>query len=66
MKNLGMVSALVLILAACSDGADTNLAATDPAEESQVAGGHLQDVIDHPRRDEERARDQWRHPRRSG
>lgn len=62
MKTVGMVSALALILAACSDGAETTSAVTDAAEESQVAGANLAEVIGHSRRDETRARDEWRHP----
>jgi len=62
MKTVGIVSALALILAACSDGAETTSAETNGAEESRVAGANLADVIGHARRDETRARDEWRHP----
>jgi len=62
MKTLGTVGALALILAACSSGAETTSAATDAAEESQVARARLAEVIGHSRRDETRARDEWRHP----
>lgn len=58
MKTMGIVGALALVLAASFGGAETTSAAT----ESQVAGTNLADVIDHPRRDEKRARDKWRHP----
>ncbi len=62
MKTVGIVSALALILAACSDGAETTSVETNGAEESRVAGANLADVIGHARRDERRARDEWRHP----
>ena len=62
MKTMGIVSALALILAACSNGADTTSVATDAAKESQDAGAALAAVIDHERRDGTRARDEWRHP----
>ncbi len=59
MKTVGMVSALALILVACSNGDETTSAAT---EESRVAGTSLEEVIGHSRRDENRVRDEWRHP----
>lgn len=59
MKTVGMVSALALILAACSNGDETTSAAT---EEPRVAGTSLEEVIGHSRRDENRVRDEWRHP----
>ena len=62
MKTVGMVSALALILAACSIGAETTSAVTDTAEGSQGADAALGAVIGHARRDETRARDEWRHP----
>lgn len=62
MKAIGIVSALVLILAACSNDAEVTSASTDKAEEDQVTGANLADVIAHERRDENRARDEWRHP----
>lgn len=62
MKTTGIVSALALILAACSNGTETASTATDEATESRDAGTSLAEVIDHPRRDERRARDEWRHP----
>jgi predicted methyltransferase len=62
MKTLGIVSVLALILAACSDGSDTTSVATVAAEESGDARANLAQVIDHERRDQNRARDKWRHP----
>lgn len=62
MRTVGMVSVLALILAACSNGAESTSAVTDGAEESRVSGAKLEDVIGHSRRDEARARDEWRHP----
>ena len=62
MKTLGIVSVLALVLTACSDGAESTSASTNLAEESQVAGANLADVIADERRDENRARDEWRHP----
>jgi predicted methyltransferase len=62
MKTMGIVSALALILAACTNGDETTAVATDAAEESRVAGANLADVIGHARRDDKRARDEWRHP----
>lgn len=62
MKTIGIVSALALFLVACSDDAQTTSVATIGAGESRVAGANLADVIGHARRDENRARDEWRHP----
>lgn len=62
MKSIGMVSALVLILAACSNDAETTSATTDAAQAVRATGANLADVIAHARRDERRARDEWRHP----
>jgi predicted methyltransferase len=62
MKTLGIASVLALILAACSDGAESTSASTNLAEDSQVAGANLADVVADERRDENRARDEWRHP----
>ena len=60
MKTIGYVSAMVLILAACSDVAETTSVSVDTG--SQGAVPTLADVVAHERRDENRARDEWRHP----
>ena len=63
MKTIGIVSALALVLAACSNGTESTPAVTDHAEEDQVVvGANLADIIAHDRRKENRDRDQWRHP----
>ena len=76
MKTTGIVFATALVLAACSNGSDTTSSGSDTAsndaettsvateapEESRDAGTSLADVIAHERRDERRARDEWRHP----
>jgi len=62
MKTLGIVSVLTLFLVACSDGAESTSASTNLAEESQVADANLADVVADERRNENRARDEWRHP----
>lgn len=72
MKTIGFVCAMALFLVACSNGsentssdAESTAAATTAAEETQVTqvtGTSLADVIAHERRDERRARDEWRHP----
>lgn len=62
MKTVGIVIALALILAACSNGTESTSTTTDAAAESRDAGANLADVIDHARRDDRRARDEWRHP----
>ncbi|WP_421789131.1 class I SAM-dependent methyltransferase [Hyphobacterium sp.] len=83
MEKIGYVSALALILAACSAGEDapgndagemsadsgtmaeveTDGAAGSGMPEDAVASStDLASVISHERRDENRARDDWRHP----
>ena len=69
MKTISTVCALALILTACSNGADSTAddteaapAATEAAQEAPAAGASLADVIADARRDEKRARDEWRHP----
>lgn len=64
MKTIGYVSAMVLILAACSDGAETTSASAVTETEAETIGAvvTLADVVAHERRDENRARDEWRHP----
>ncbi len=76
MRAIGLVSALALLLAACSNDAEppattTNQAAENQAAEtamaeepmgSQTAETSLADVLAHARRDENRARDESRHP----
>jgi predicted methyltransferase len=62
MKTIGIVSALALILAACSNDGESTSASADMPEEGQVTATNLADVIAHERRDENRARDEWRHP----
>jgi predicted methyltransferase len=62
MKTIGIVSALALILAACSNDAESISDSADMADEGRVTGANLADVIAHERRDENRARDEWRHP----
>ena len=76
MRTAFLVSTFALVLTACGGGADTPSAATDepaadamaatdmadsPAE-SSMAGTSLEDVLAHERRDENRARDDARHP----
>ncbi len=71
MKTIGYVTAMALVLVACSDVDDevtsTPEAASTPEvtstpTESQVASTTLADVIAHERREENRVRDDWRHP----
>ena len=73
MKAIGCISAMALLLAACSGGGETPSAPADAtadgtetaantATESPASGTTLEDGIAHPRRDENRARDRWRHP----
>lgn len=62
MKTVSIVSALALMLAACSNDAETTSAPADMAEQKPVAATSLADVIANERRDENRARDEWRHP----
>lgn len=60
MRAIGCISAMLLILTACSD--DTDTASTRSDTESPRAVPTLAAVIAHERRDENRARDEWRHP----
>jgi predicted methyltransferase len=67
MKTIGFVSAVALILAACSNDAETpaasaDVASADSAIEEPIAGASLAGVIAHERRAENRGRDEWRHP----
>jgi predicted methyltransferase len=74
MKILGYVSAMALVLAACSDGSETTSVSADETvgisetaaevtdTKSNEAEPSLADVIAHERRDGNRARDEWRHP----
>lgn len=62
MKTIGIVSALALVLAACSNDVETTSAAADVAEGGRISVANLPEVIAHERRDENRARDVWRHP----
>jgi len=62
MKTLVIVSALALVLAACSDGTEPAPAATDKAEEQREVGANLADIVAHDRRNENKSRDEWRHP----
>lgn len=69
MKTISTVSVLALLLVACSneagvpaDEARANTAAAQTAQEVQPAGTSLADVIADERRNENRARDKWRHP----
>lgn len=62
MKSIAIVSALALILAACSNEAETTAKTAEVAKDVPVATVSLSDVIAHERRDENRARDDWRHP----
>lgn len=55
MRSIVMVSAMALILAACSNDAAF-------AAENASADAGLEAVIDHERRDENRGRDEWRNP----
>ena len=59
---VALLVSVALILAACSGGSDSTSASADVAKEAQDAGARLADVIGHARRDERRARDEWRHP----
>ena len=58
MKTIACITAAALVLAACSDTEEVTSTPTD----SQAASTTLADVIAHERRDENRARDDWRHP----
>lgn len=63
MKAIGSVSALALLLAACSGGeVSSSSAAPSSSSASEDASAALAAVINHERRDERRARDEWRHP----
>lgn len=75
MKAMGYVSVMALVLAACSnEAADPVSQETAEIAESGMESGiesgtdvatqstQLAEVIAHPRRDERRARDDWRHP----
>jgi predicted methyltransferase len=62
MKTIGIVGALALMLAACSNDAEAPAASADIVIEAPVAGANLAGVIAHDRRAENRVRDQWRHP----
>ena len=62
MKTMGIVSALALVLVACSDGTEPTPTSADEVEEHQVVGADLAEIIAHERRNEKRARDEWRHP----
>ena len=57
MKTLGIVSALALVLVACSGGTELTPTSADEAEEYQEAGEDLAEIIAHDRRDEKRASD---------
>jgi predicted methyltransferase len=50
------------MLAACSNDAETTSSAVEETVEAEVTSVNLSDVIAHERRDENRARDEWRHP----
>ena len=58
MKTITSIIAAALVLTACSDADEATSTPTEP----QVAVTTLADVIAHERRDENRARDDWRHP----
>ncbi|MGI9219701.1 MAG: class I SAM-dependent methyltransferase [Woeseiaceae bacterium] len=62
MKTLVIVSALALVLAACSESTEPTPASTDTAEEQKDVGVNLADIVTHDRRNEKKARDEWRHP----
>ena len=62
MKTISIVSALALLLTACSNDAETTSAAENVAEDDRIGVANLPGVIAHERRDENRARDDWRHP----
>ncbi len=60
MRIAGCLSVLALLLAACSNDAEPVQSAAD--EQGEVAGSPLEIVIAHERRNDNRARDEWRHP----
>lgn len=63
MKAIGSVSALALLLAACSGGdVSSSSAALSGSSVSEDASAAIAAVVNHERRDERRARDEWRHP----
>ncbi len=63
MRTISILSVLALTLAACSNDAETTAPPAEMAnEEPAPAATSLADVIAHERRDENRARDEWRHP----
>ncbi len=75
MRTMVIVSVLSLTLAACSNESETtNVAEPMPSatestpapapmtEESSVAAAGLEDVLNHERRADNRARDEWRNP----
>ena len=64
MKTNGVVSALglFLVLAACSNDSGTTPDSAAMATADPDSGASLTSVIAHERRDENRARDEWRHP----
>lgn len=73
MRYIVMVSAMALVLAACSNDAETDSASTVPAAETDSAptvsaaenvsaDTSLESVVNHERRDANRGRDEWRNP----
>lgn len=71
MRTMVCVSALTLVLVACSNDVEptpttssttSTPAASSPAAEVRESGTSLADVIGHDRRSDNRARDEWRHP----
>lgn len=70
MRTSFTVSALALLLAACSSENETNSTAevsapiveSAPAVVAETASTTLADVINHERRSENSGRDEWRHP----
>lgn len=62
MRTKSSLCVLALLLAACSNGVEPEPMASDAADDQAITGTTLADVIAHERRDDNRARDQWRHP----
>jgi len=69
MKTIGIASVMALLLAACSsdvgapaDEAQANTATAEMAEKVPQSSTSLANVIADERRNENRVRDQWRHP----
>jgi len=62
MKTLVIVSALALVLVACSDSTEPTPGSTDKAEAPRAVGVSLADIVAHDRRNETSTRDEWRHP----